>query len=241
MVALGILGLLKGDFIGLWQPVPKDLPARQWVAYLCALIPLVAGLALPWKRTARGAAGLAAAWFVLWLIAFRVPAIVHAPLTQDPWSGLGETAVYAAAAWVLFGWRVRLAQGLYGFAMIPFGIGHFAYINETAQLVPAWLPAHLAFAYFTGIAFIAAGIAIVAGVLARWAAILSTLQMGLFTLLVWVPIVVAGPNAFQWSEFVVSVALTVAGWVVAASYKRKAPPERGWEIGPRPAPGDTTR
>ena len=222
MAALGILGLLKGDFIGLWQPVPKDLPAREWIAYLCALIPLVSGLGLPWKRTARGAAGLAAGWFVLWLLAFRVPAIVHAPLTQDPWSGLGETAVYAAAAWVLYGWRVRLAQALYGLAMIPFGIGHFAYIDETAQLVPAWLTAHLAIAYFTGIAFIAAGIAIVAGVLARWAAILSTIQMGLFTALVWVPIVLAGPDAFQWSEFVVSVTLTAAGAVVAASYRGKA-------------------
>jgi len=219
MAALGILGLLKGDFIGLWQPVPKDVPSREWLAYLCALIPLVGGLGLPWKRTAKGAAGLLAAWFVLWMLALRVPAIVHAPLTQDPWSGWGETAVYAAAAWALYGWRVRLAQGLFGLAMIPFGIGHFAYIHETAGLVPAWLPLHLPIAYFTGIAFIAAGVAIVAGVLARWAAILSTIQMGLFTLLVWVPVVIEGPNAFQWSEFVVSVTLTVSGWVVTESYR----------------------
>ena len=223
MAAIGILGLLKGGFIGLWEPVPKDLPARQWLAYLCALIPLVGGLGLPWKRTARGAAGLLFAWVVTWLVVVRLPAIVHAPLTMNPWYGWAETAVYAAAAWVLYGSGVRFARALYGLEMIPFGIGHFVYVNETAQLVPSWLPAHLPLAYLTGATYIAAGIAILAGVLARWAAILSTVQMGLFTLLVWVPIVVAGPNAFQWSEFVVSVTLTAAGWVVAESYSKATP------------------
>lgn len=224
MMALGGLGLAKGGFAPIWQPVPKNLPAREVLVYVCAVVSLGCGLGLLWRHSARDASVVLLVYLLAWLLLFRVPRIFAAPVSQESWSGFGETAVIVAGAWAAYvangGIGLRVARILYGLALIPFGVAHFIYSKETAGLVPGYLPWHLAWAYLTGAAFIAAGAAVVCGVYARLAAALSTLQMALFTLLIWVPIVVAGPNAFQWSEFVISVALTTGAWVMADSYQR---------------------
>ncbi len=238
-IGLGILGLVKGDFTPVWQPVPKGVPAREVLIYLCAVISLASGVALLWRRTAGPAARILLAYLSLWFLLWRVRDIIHAPSTQDAWSGCGETAVMIAGAWVLYAWSatdwdkerfgfavgekgLRIARLVYGLAMIPFGVAHFTYAKETAALVPGWLPWHLGWAYFFGCTFLVAGIAILIGAYARLAAALSALQIGIFTILVWIPIVAAGSkNAFVWSETILSAALTAGAWVVADSYREK--------------------
>jgi uncharacterized membrane protein len=236
MAGIGILGLVQGDFTPTWSGVPKTVPAREAIAYLCAIISLGAGAGLLWRRGVLNSARLLVLTFLAWMLVIRVPVIVKYPTITGAWWALGDSAVTAGAALVLFArfagdWDrqrfafatgergLRLGRLAYGLAMIPFGIAHFTYLDRTTPLVPSWLPFHTAWAYFTGAAFIAAGVAMVTGVWARLAALLSTLQMALFTVIVWVPIILATPKPSDWQEFISSWVLSACGWLVADSYR----------------------
>jgi len=232
MIWLGVMGLAKGDFVQVWLPVPKWVPAREALAYLCAFISLASGIGLLWRRTAAVAARVIFASLMVWLLVLRLPNLFYEkPLVLVAWT-FGSTAVMVAAAWVLYVWfaggdqkGVRIAQVLYGLSLIPFGLAHFMYLDATTVLIPHWLPWPTAWAYFTGAAFIAAGLAVIVGVLGRMAAALSTLQMGLFSVIVWIPRVLAGTlSDFQWGEFVVTWALTAGAWVVTDSYRPQRAP-----------------
>src|SRR5205809_6832491 len=104
MVTLGILGLIQGDFTPTWSGVPKSVPAREVLAYLCAFISLVSGIGLLWRRTAVIASRLLLGSFLVWLLLFRVPLIFRTPTATVAWWASGDTAVMAAAAWVLYTW-----------------------------------------------------------------------------------------------------------------------------------------
>ena len=228
-IGLGIIGLITGHFTPTWSGVPAGLPGRAALAYLCALVALGCGAGLVWQRSAAVASRVLLTYFVLWFLVFRVPLVFEAAASSGTWWACGATAVMAAAAWVLYAGLntgfasgdtgVRIARVLYGLGVIPFGVAHFTFLERTVSLVPAWLPWHLAWAYLTGCAFIAAGLAVLIGVSARLAATLLAMQVGLFTLLVWVPILLGSPSASDWNEFIESWALTAAAWVVAESYR----------------------
>lgn len=241
LIALGILGLIKGDFVSIWRgAVPKILPAREALVYLCAFISLACGIGLFWRRAAAPAARVLLAWLLIWMLLFKVRIIALHPIVEFAYQIWGQTAVIVAGAWVLYAWfdtdrdrqwlgfatgdkGVRIARVFFGLAMIAFGLSHFFYLNLTAPLVPDWLPWHVAWAYFFGCTYIAAGVAVLIGVYARLAAALSAIQMGLFTVLVWVPFLAAGQmstvTGSSWVEFISSWTLTTAAWVVADSYR----------------------
>lgn len=234
MIGLGIIGLLDRSFVPVWSPAP-NVSAGGILVFVASLISLAAGIGLLIRRMAGAAARLLVATFVLWLLLFRLPNFLSVPAFAACWSVFPLTVMLAAALVLYAGFTtdwdrnhlrfvaggngLRIARSLYGLSLIFFGSAHFIDVKDTLSLIPNWLPGHLFWAYFTGCAFIAAGIAVLTGLCARLAVTLSVLQIMLFLVLVWLPIVAKGSrNPFQWSETIVNVALLAAGWVVADSY-----------------------
>jgi uncharacterized membrane protein len=232
MIAIGVIGFASATFAPIWAGVPKALPDRQLLVYLSSAISLGCGACLLIKRTAAQAALVLLVYLIIWTGLFKVPFIVRQPLVEVSYQTCGENAVLIAAAWVLFvdfaktrtfpagDLGLRMARGLYGLALIAFGFSHFAYLNLTAPLVPAWLPGHEFWAYLTGGIYLATGTAMLVGLFGGLAALLAAVQITLITLLVWGPGVLSGHvSADAWQETVVSWALTAGAWVIATSYE----------------------
>jgi uncharacterized membrane protein YphA (DoxX/SURF4 family) len=121
------------------------------------------------------------------------------------------------------GKRTLALVGRYAFAIcLPmFGIVHFLYPDAVASWVPGWLPAHLFWAYFTGAAHCAAGLAIVSGVLARLGSRLFAIMLSSWVLIVHIPRVAAAlGDRHEWTTLFVALALTGIAWIVAGSLTR---------------------
>src|SRR5262249_5592997 len=156
--------------------------------YFCAFVALATGVGLLWRATAALSVRAFLLYFVIWSLLCKARFIFIAPLQEGGYQSCGENAVIIAAASILYtvlaGTRdrqrvafatgergVRIARVLYALALIAFGLSHFFYVNLTVPLIPAWLPWHLGLAYFTGIAYLAAALAILTGVMASLAAV----------------------------------------------------------------------
>ena len=232
IMALGVVCLALGDFHP-GQPVPKDFPGRTVLAYGVAAFMLVAGAAVEWRRTLPSAAAAITAYFAfvvvllmngrVWL-AHYAECLPYESLAIQLAITAGGLIVYASSAKIDAARAARLTrvgQIAFGLCLLVFGTAHFVYMSLTAPLVPKWLPPSQEFwAYATGIAHIAAGVAILTGVQARLAAILLTIMFASFSVLVHIPMALATPSNWVWNENAVNIALIGAAWVVADSLAR---------------------
>ena len=226
--ALGGLLLAAHGFGDVWPTIPKWMPARDVLTMLSGIVLLVGGIGALVPRGAPVSAMVLAGFMSFELLVLKLPHIVAHPLLMGVYEDGAETLACLGGAWTIIAMlhdaapvQRRPGRIAFGLALIPFGLAHFIYLDLTAPLIPAWLPFHVALAYGTGAAYVAAGLAILSGVQARLAATLTAVMVSLFTLIIWVPAIVSAPGKLgNWSELLISAAITGAAWAVAQSYKK---------------------
>ncbi|HET7280711.1 MAG TPA: hypothetical protein VFI67_00140, partial [Sphingomicrobium sp.] len=106
-IALGVIGIVSGTFAPIWAGVPKSLPDRQLLAYLCAIVALAGGAGLLVRRTVAPAAFALFVYLLAWTALFKFPLIIKQPLVEVWYQTNGENAVLIAAAWVLYASSAR--------------------------------------------------------------------------------------------------------------------------------------
>jgi uncharacterized membrane protein len=237
VMGLGILGLIYGNSALIWEPIPKALPGRPVIIYLCAVIELATGIGLLLRPSVVLACRVLFPFLLLWLALLKLPALFLTPKVMVSWEAFAEIAATSAGSWCLFAshagaWErrhlkfavdesgIRAARLLLIAALPMIGLSHFVYQDLTASLVPKWLHFPLAWTYLTGAASLAAAAGMLFGVFPRLAANLEAAMLWIITLLVWVPRVASVPHDQEnWTEFLISCAIASGAWLVADTYR----------------------
>jgi len=227
-VLFGVIALMWHD-ADTWQTLRQiwSLPFGAIIGACLMAAQIAGGIAMPYPRTARLASVVLGVVYFLFSLAC-VPSIIAASDPFERYGGsffqqfsllFGAVALYAAteanpARALFFGRLARLGLGL---CTISFTVSQILFLRLTASLVPNWIPPNQKFwAILTTVAFALAAIAILINRQVRLATSLMTLMLALFGVLVWIPRLIAHPEAHgNWSELALTFLITGATWMVA--------------------------
>ena len=234
-VAAMMMGLSQAVWHGFatnWYPIPPEFPLHQPLVYLTAAMLVLGGLALFSRNTLRAGLLLIVA-VVMFAEVFWLRRIVRFPAMFGVWAGFAEQFAPVVGAMLCYlsprsvgaqpisdnrvRWARSVLRMVFGLCLVSMGKVHIDALEQTAAMVPAWLPPGQTFwAIATGIAFMIFGVAIIAGVRARIAALLATAMLSTFALLVWLPRIVAHPELQNsWAGTAITLAVAGAAWMVA--------------------------
>jgi len=226
-IGLGALCLLYRGSLGGWMPIPEWLPAKALFATtMGAILVAAGGAALKGRYSPHGAFALAAV-MVAWTLILHPWTLVVARFGLGAWLGVAELAAMASALWILGmmlahgadGTQLRgmrLALLVFALSLPVFGLCHFVYLEFTAGMIPSWMPWRTFWAFATGVAHVAAGVALLTNIQARLVATLLGIMFGLSTVLVHVPRIAMNPDdRMAWTLLFTSTVLTGAVWIIA--------------------------
>ena len=213
------------------------VPAYAWLAYLTGLVLFAIGFCVAGQIRPRLAAVLLGILFLVFVVFLEARRLIHlgarttffetlaicgSALTL---AGIYPSDVHHSHPWsVILEWGIKSGRFLFAISAIVFGIDHLLYIPFVASLVPSWIPWHLFWAYFTGIALIAAGLSIGTTWAGRWAGALLGTMFLLWFIILHVPrslglSAASGPgaprNPNEWSSAFIALAMCGGSWICA--------------------------
>jgi hypothetical protein len=226
-VLFGVIALMWHD-AETWQTLRQiwSFPFGIIIGGCLMTLQIAGGIGIQHPRTARVASVVLCVVYLCFSLAC-IPGIIAAPTIYAQYGSFfeqfsllcGSTALCAATeanatTAIAFGRLARLGLGV---CAISFTLSQMFYLRLTADLVPRWIPpSQMFWATLTTIAFALAALAILINRQARLAIRLMTLMLVLFGVLVWIPRLIAHPEAhLNWSEFALTFLIAGAAWMVA--------------------------
>ncbi|WP_426671639.1 hypothetical protein ACPPVU_10410 [Mucilaginibacter sp. McL0603] len=218
LLAIAVQQVICRDF----RPVilPSGYPAwlSQRFIWDCifSVLLAIACVSIILSIKARSVSLLLATVFLLIVIMFQLPCQQY-PVHLSMWTNVFKELTYSGGAFLVAGSLPRqgitsglinfleklIPMGKYFFAitMAVFGYMHFVYPDFVATLVPNWIPGHLFWTYFAGVALMAGGIGIIVNIKRHLAANLTGIMIFIWLIVLHVPRAIADPHSGDGNEW----------------------------------------
>jgi uncharacterized membrane protein len=242
MIFFGIQYLRARSYVGGLPPVPPWAPGGVIGADLTGVLLIAGGASVLLGKRARAGAALIGWFFLLCVLVLHAPKL-HGILYDgvDRTRALEPLALSGAAFALISilpsrgvlqlrspGWLTRMGCSLFALSLIVFGYQHYLYATFIAILIPAWIPGHLFWVYFTGAGFVVTGLAIL---VEKFGARLFSTWLGIMFLLWFVllhiPRAVTKNTRDEWNSAFVALAMAGASFIVARVMPGK---DSSWSI-----------
>ncbi|HEY2649985.1 MAG TPA: DoxX family membrane protein [Puia sp.] len=207
----------KKFFHILFPPLPFQIPGLIYFSYLVASWLIIAGIAIVFSVRVRFFAYTLACLFLIFFIFCYVPFELflspYSPIHLGLWISPLKEFAYAGGAFAIAnkipadtgageiktkftGFLDKIApygRIMFAITMTSFGVSHFYYTKTVQDMVPDWIPSHLFWTWFAGIALIGAGIAIILNFQIRLIGNLLGIMIFLWFIVLHIPGAIANP------------------------------------------------
>jgi uncharacterized membrane protein len=220
IVGFGIQQLVYAGFLPVILPAwPSWIPGVALFAYIAGVALIVIGAALVLEKNGRTCSLVLGGVFLLLFLLGHVPHLIFVnPYSQylGSWTQAFKTLALTGGAFVFAGSYsegkntpvlikpleklIPFGRIFFSITMIVFGIDHFLYVKVVAGLVPAWIPGHIFWTYFAGVALIGSGVAVILQIKLKLISMLLGIMIFLWFILLHIPRAIADPTGNMGNE-----------------------------------------
>jgi hypothetical protein len=228
IATLGFLTIYYADF-----PYMVIPPGHSWIPGLATFasvfgaLLVLAGAGIVFEKRARPISLLLASVLLLIFCFYFIPyqlIVSTNNMVFGDWENAAKELTLASGALVMAGCfsvknenrlfqfiskLIPVGTTLFSITIISYGIDHFLYAREAVDYVPSWIPYHLFWIYFTGIALLGSGIAIMLKIKVRLVSTLLGAMIFTWFVILHIPRVIVSPPPYLGSE-VASACLALA-------------------------------
>jgi len=218
MAGFGIQYLVHALFSAGPGSGPPWTPAHPFWAFSTAIVSIAAAVSIAANIQVRCAAIVLAVTILARALLFYVPKLAANPHDPGPWTSGFELLALCGAALVLAGAHtsIKLGRVLFAVSLVVFGVQHFLYAHFIATLVPSWILGHLFWAYFVGIAFVAAALSIATQIKIDLAATWLGVMFLLWVVVLHLPRAAAAlHNGNEWTSLFVALEMSGGAFMLA--------------------------